>query len=202
VALASVTSQYLKQVESLVQISPKDLEPFIELAAKLLYIKSLALLPISPEPADDNTLADLKQQLAEYEQVQKSASQLDKLWQSGQQTWIGRPQTPFELSPELPPNLNLSALNRLFEQALTKLPPETTTLKVDDAITLEQATRRLRQQLGTGRQLDLTDYLGSITCRIDLIMTFLAILELARVGTISVSQAKPCGDMIISNEEP
>ncbi len=200
IALASVTGQYLGYVGKLSSASPEELNGFIDLAAKLIHIKSLALLPSLEDQAEDETMADLKSQLDEYGRVQQAASKLEEMWQVSPRAWPSNLKPSLELPEQMPPNLNLDQLGQLFEQAIANLPPEPTDLALPPTLTLEEAGDRLLTE--TGHRLSLTGYLQTLANRLEVIMTFLALLELIKTGRVSVRQEALFGDMIISNEEP
>src|SRR5476649_1798681 len=85
ISVGQITTEYLGYVRTLAQATAEDLSEFIQLGARLLYIKSLALLPQDSSLQQESELRQLEHELTEYRQFQSAAKNLASL--SGGGTW-------------------------------------------------------------------------------------------------------------------
>jgi segregation and condensation protein A len=185
ISVAEITEQYLERVHELDTHSPEELSEFAQLGARLLYIKSLALLPQTTAENQDEELRQLNLELEEYRRFQAAARELAK--RVGTRTWsrqiAARPQPQ-----DLPlPQLSLPQLAEAFSRALRRTEPATEPKLLRRHLSIDTVLARLRQRLAAGFALD--DVLDACRDRLEVIVTFLALLELIRDGTASVTQA-------------
>ena len=186
ISVAEVTENYLERVKKLGPVSPETLSEFLQLGARLLYIKSLALLPHESAPEQAEELRQLNLELEEYSRMQTAAAQLGAL---SRRPAFGRTATVTLPIHELPlPELELPALAEAFTRALKRLEPARPTGVIPRHLSLETVLRRLRQRL-SGGNFELQALLDSCANRLEVIVTFLALLELIRGGEARVTQA-------------
>lgn len=187
ISVGEITSRYLKHVRSL-PVSAQELNEFLQLGARLLYIKTLALLPQTDPEKQASELKQLSIELADYRRFQAAAKQLAE--QARYATWP-RPHA-VQLSPkEHPfPPLKLEQLSQAFTDILKRQTPLPTTIRKQH-INLETIKKRLHTLLPQGFELESV----TATCqsRLEVVVTFLAILELIREGGVRVSQAGQFG---------
>ena len=98
VSLSDITSQYLTYISELPALGAIELNQFLELASRLIYLKSIALLPMAPTQEIDEDISDLTEQLAQYQNYQAAANYLKHLISRASRSW------PREATPVLPPN--------------------------------------------------------------------------------------------------
>jgi segregation and condensation protein A len=202
VSLALVTDQYLERLRTGEGVDSEQLSEFIAVAAKLLLIKSAALLPrpapIRPEePLADPT--DLTERLRLYEAVRQGAAYLRQ-----------REEADLRSYPHLPPKNALAALPRASSVSQrAAMPPSSLAAALRRAIrppreapteiprevwTVAEAIVWLRDLVqGLGRAT-----FGRLTAGLDrerLVAAFLAFLELHRLGRIEAGQAEPFGEI-------
>lgn len=189
ISVAEITTGYLERIHSLESRSPEDLSEFLALGARLLYIKSLALLPLSDPDEQTEQLRVLNLELDEYKRIQQAARTLAA--RTGQRSWV-RP-VALRLEPhELPlPDLDLSALTEAFARALKAAPAETPPGIIRVTLSQQMVQTRLRHRLANG--FELTDLLRQCANRLEIVVTFLALLELVREGAAIVGQADQFG---------
>jgi len=185
ISVADITTEYLEVVRS-VDRSPEELSEFLQLGARLLYIKSLALLPKGPVPEQADELKLLNLELEEYKRMQIAAKELAKLATS--RTWT-RPVTPSLSVDELPmPSIALTQLAAAFEKAIQRLEPKVPAQVIKRRVSLDALMQRLKTRLDAG-SFDLSDLLSSATDRLEIVVMFMALLELIRSGVAKVMQA-------------
>jgi segregation and condensation protein A len=186
ISVAEITAGYIARVKQLRDRSPEELSEFLQLGARLLYIKSLALLPQDTTPEQGEELRQLNLELEEYRQMQLAARELAKRGNS--RTW--RRQATRRLGPhELPlPELELPQLAEAFTRALKRMEPTHERGIIRHHTSIEQVAAKLGARLKQGG-FDLQQVIDECRDRLDVILTFLALLDLVRAGTARVVQA-------------
>lgn len=186
ISVATITAQYLAQVEKLRgEQSPETLSEFIQLGARLLYIKSLALLPRESATEQEDELRQLNLELEEYKRFQQVARQLGR--QAEQGSWQ-RPVMEQLESHELPlPPVSLAQLTAAFQRALRQSEPAKPARMLTAHLSQETVMKTLRDRLQQ-ESIELQHVLDNARSRLEIIVTFLAVLELARSGELRVTQ--------------
>lgn len=185
VSVGTITSEYLEKVRGLEAVSAEDLSEFLQLGARLLYIKSLSLLPLSDSDEQARELEQLSLELAEYRRFQAAAKLLDA--RSSSRTWQ-RPTAPRLKPHELPlPALGLEQLAEAFTRALKFAPVASPGGVMTPHLSIETVTQNLRQLLPAG--FELHTIIERCRDRLEIVVTFLALLELVRGGIARVTQA-------------
>jgi segregation and condensation protein A len=187
ISVAEITGQYLERIHALEQHSPEALSEFLELGTRLLYIKSLALLPGTATAEQDEELHQLNLELEEYRRFQTAARQLGA--RTGRQTWQRQATTRLE-PHELPlPDISLMQLSKAFSQTLSRLQPASPKAVIRPHLSLETVLGQLRHQLPEG--FELQTVLDRCRDRLEVVVTFLALLELIHEGAARVVQTAP-----------
>ncbi len=183
ISVGQITSDYLSYVRTL-QVSAEDLSEFLQLGARLLYIKSLALLPQDSAEQQATELHQLSLELAEYRRFQAAAKTLAA--RASSRTWA-KPATTRLAPQDLPlPNISLDQLAEAFTRALKLIPPATPRTIIKQHLSLETVTKNLRPLLPAG--FELHTIIEHCRDRLEIVVTFLAILELVREGAAQVIQ--------------
>ncbi|NTU81861.1 MAG: segregation/condensation protein A [Chloroflexales bacterium] len=205
IAMAQVADQYLTHVRSLDEPDPRALAEFVSMAARLLLIKSRALLP---RPAIDGKAvasADpdaeaLAQQLREYRRYKQVAAML-RAWQDeDRRTFLRLAPLPAELDLAPPPvNHSVAELIAALQRRLQLALPldEATTISLGPRITVAQVVARVRERLAHHAWFSFDDLFGAVVSREDVIVTFWAILELLKRQAVVVEQHELFGTISI-----
>ncbi len=198
ISLAGVTEQYLAYIEELHDLDPLELNQFVELAAKLAYIKSLALLPRTDETIADEEISELAEQLEQYRHYQKATNYLNDLLRAPQRSWsrTKRESLPVEQIPD--PELNIDTLSQTFADALARLPMIDSD-NLQASFTIEEMMERVLSFSKQTVPASLSKLLSSCHSRTEAVVLFLALLELLKGGVLAVDQHKQFGDIIITN---
>lgn len=209
VTLAHVADQYLAHVRAMESPNPASLSAFLVLAARLLVIKSRALLPRPPvargpdEPLDDR--AQLAQQLREYQRYKQVAALLHT-WQAQGRRAYGRvapPPLPAQPRAEQL-DVSIGEMIRAMErrmQLLLELDPPDVPLPAPKLLTVPEMMARIRQRVQEQAWFDFTDLLALAVQRVDVIVTFWAVLELLKRREIVVEQRELFGPMMIGRAQ-
>lgn len=198
IPIAQIADQFL---EAIAVLGLDEAADYLEMAAQLLRIKIQMLLPRPfDEEAWEDPRAELVRRLLEYEQIREVADWLAE--QSSRHAdrfgrgWVPEP-------PELPPApllLDLQEFMEAVEQVVAAMPEPILHRVVPHPLDVEGATRRLEELLAECEELTLAEAIGAEASIADVLSVLLALLELARVGRVSVSQSRPFGSVAIRRE--
>jgi len=207
VSLAQVTDQYLAYLDAMEQVSPEGLADFLVVAAKLILIKSQALLPRPQAVAAESDVDagdDLVEQLRLYKQFKAAASRLRQREEDGLRTFV-RLAPPPRVEPRLDlAGVDLTDLLGAVREALQIAAPPPS---VDQVVSQRKVTMRgqmdlIRSRLRTQGRLLFHEMLARSTDRVEIAVTFLAILELVKQFEITVRQQSLFGPIIIEPLNP
>jgi segregation and condensation protein A len=191
ISILDITKQYLSRNQEFNSILDRGAE-FISLAAALVWFKSKALLPKHEQQEEQNQEEELDpqfdiiHQLVDYCRFKQAAKDLSEREQQ-QGAYCHRGIENADIKKKLGiDHLSLDDLASLFQQILAKAAPRKGTIheeewKVSDKID------HLRNWLNKQKKLDFTTVFNSDLSRIELIVTFLALLEMMKSGQARVS---------------
>jgi segregation and condensation protein A len=213
VSLMSVTHSYLQALEALEEIDPGALAEFLMVASRLLLIKSRSLLP-QPRPPleeDEEDSADaLVRQLLEYRQFQQIAAALRQREQAGLRVFIRTAPEP-EIERRLDMgNVTIDKLHAALQRVLRRMPNATPLPRVRTyPITIAEQISLVRGRLHSAARLNngtaslrFVDLLGEARSRMEVVVTFLAILELIKQHEVDVMQDNTFGEIHLSLSQP
>lgn len=190
ISLATVTDEYIARVSDMQEQSLPNTAQFITLAATLLLIKSKSLLPVLELTDEEETsISDLEDRLRLY-QIYRDIS-LELQTQFGTTAMYEPEFTPPREPVFLPDEFcTLAALVEGMERTITNLPqPQVkTTVKVKTTISLEDMMDRLRQRIEYQMRTSFFEIKLREPERKNVIVGFLAILELFKQGDVLVTQ--------------
>lgn len=201
-SLAAVTGQYLEYLTVLEQLQVDAIADFLVIAAKLILIKSQALLPRPPETAregEEDAGDELVRQLITYKQFKEVARGLGEIEAANRRTFVRvAPPPKIEKKVDLS-GVTVEQLLRLVREALAVEKPQESvgavvrpyTLTIRDQIAL------IRHRLSQQSQVNFRRLLECAGSRIEIIVTFLAVLELLKRRTVVVRQEAMFGDILI-----
>lgn len=201
VALAQVTDQYLSYLNRLPEHHLEDLSSFLIIAARLLQIKSEALLPRPPvrEPGEEDPGDALARQLIAYKKYKQVAVLLSGRHESNLRSYPRIAPAPISDEPIQIEGLDLNSLRQAFLDALAAAPSES---KVDHPLEIPKI--RIRDRIATiltalkdvGR-VTFQQLFARATSRLEIVVSFLAMLELIKQKQIEVRQENLFGEIEI-----
>ena len=203
IALAEVTEQFMAYIKQLEAIDPTALADYLSIAAKLLVIKSKAILPtLEIEQEEDDAGFDLESRLLLYKQFKEVGKYLKKLDNRRKQSFIRgitfEERINFFPDPEVKTdilyNSILKVLNGLKE--LDQLPKA----KLREAISIQEKIDQLRNLLEVQVETKLSELLKSAKNKSEIIITFLALLELIKQKILVVDQETIFADINIKKK--
>jgi segregation and condensation protein A len=202
VSLAQVTDQYLDYLALMEEPPAEVLADFLVVAAKLLLIKSRALLPRPPgilSTEEEDVGEDLARQLIEYRRFKRVAESLRDREEVGLRAYL-RLAPPPRLERRLDlEDVTLDDLIAAVRQALAVAPPAPPVSEVvaPVAITIADRILAIRASLHERARISFNRLLAEATGRLEIIITFLAVLELIKSGHVDVQQDRLFGEIII-----
>lgn len=201
ISLASVTDEYIAKVNGMEDLPLGETAEFVSLAATLLLIKSRSLLP-TLELSDDETtsIRQLEYRLAVYQLIKNAAKDLGKSLE-GPALWEG---AAVELPPMYVPDESAtSAALRSAAQVLIEGFPKFTELPkamVKKVMSLEEMIDKLSTRITSAMQLSFRQFSKEHSNRHDIIVGFLALLELVKQGIIKATQHEKFGDIHLESD--
>jgi segregation and condensation protein A len=203
IALAQVADQYLAHVHAMEAPDPDSLSAFLVIAARLLLIKSRALLPrpSASRPPDEvlDEGEELARQLREYQRYKQAAALL-RAWESqGRRTYTRLAAPPPPARPEkLDVTLNemIAAVQRRM-QLLLPLEPPNVPLPAPKIITVAEMAARIVARLQMQEWFSFEDLLSLAARRVEVIVALWAVLELLKRRAIVVEQAALFGPIML-----
>lgn len=202
VALAQVTDQYLAHVRELEQHSLKDIAEFLVIAARLILIKSEALLPrpLQRAPGEEDPGEELARQLIVYKKYKEIADQLRRREEMGLRAYL-RLAAPPKVEAQLDlSNVTVRDLWEAVNRALALPPaeaPAVSSVVVPPKVTIRDRVRRIQAALRANGRARFFDLLKESESRMEVIVTFLAVLELVKQRRVNAVQEKLFGDIVI-----
>jgi len=206
IALAQVTDQFLDYVTTLKEINPDNLTDFLVVASKLILIKSEVLLPKPPASIitdEDGETDDLVQQLKDYKRFKELAQSLQVIEATGRRNFV-RLAAPVKVEPKLRPGeASVSELLSAVRRALTVKPeqPGVDMVVARQVVTIGQQINLIRLRLAEPEQLSFEALLSESRSRVEVIVTFLAVLELLKRRLIDIIQENDFGQIMLTRRE-
>ncbi len=200
VALANVTEQFLAFVKNIQQKNPLNLADFLVIAAKLLVIKSKALLPtLDLGVEEEETAFDLTQQLLTYKKYKEAAKFLKKLDARRQQSW-SREADFSDLVTFLPdPEVTVNTLAQSLQQVavelkeIVRLPEQV----MQEVVSISEKINHIQKLIGTTIETSLSSLIKEAKSKTEVIVTFLALLELTKQRIVTLEQNELFQDITI-----
>jgi len=204
VSLAEVTDQYLMHIRSMA-VAPDEISAFLVVAAKLLLIKSEALLPRPPvrEPGEEDPGESLARQLLIYKRFKEMAFWLEQREKSHLRTYL-RVAPPPKVEAKLDlSNLTLAdllaAAKSAFEQEQEK--QSLGTVITAPKITIREKIALIAERLGHTPHTKFGDLVGQSPTRLEVVVTFLALLELVKRYRVAARQDTLFGEIEIDRAD-
>jgi segregation and condensation protein A len=209
IALVSVTDQYMAMLHAGEQINLDALAEFIAIGAKLIFLKSRALLPRPPlaegEEEEEDPGDELARQLMEYRIFKEAAGQLREIESAGLHSYP-RVAPP----PELPPptgldGVTLDLLQHIVEDVLTRKPVEKPKGVIrPQKITVREKIDYIRAALAREGRVSFRAIVERSATRMDVIVSFMAVLELIKSRVLDALQDAAFEDIVLvpSGETP
>ena len=201
--MAEVTRQYMEYLHLMEELNLEIAAEFVAMAAQLLQIKSRLMLPRPPQAPEEDPRVSLVQRLLEYQQVKLAAQSLSERESDWQKIAFapGIDLDDHKRVEEEPIRATLFDLLGAYRDALKRLlPPPPVEVRTQPK-SLEQRVMEVLTELQDGLWKPFQGLMGQARTREELVLTFLALLELVRTGRISLVQGETFGEIRIKASE-
>ena len=216
IPIVEITAQYMEYIAEMKRQDLDELSEFLVMAATLIDIKSKMLLPRDPDDEEEETdpRAELVQQLLEYKMYKCMAYELKDRQVDAQRVMFKKPTIPEEVLEyqeplnveELVSDFTLAKLNEIFKSIMRKQQDKIDPLrskfgKIEkEEVSLEEKTEYLENYATTHKHFSFRSLLEAQSSKVEVIVTFLAILELMKTGKILISQEHIFDDIQIDSK--
>ena len=198
IPISRIADQFLRAIHDLGLNQAAD---YLDMASRLVRLKAQMLLPRrSEEDGWEDPRAELVRRLLEYQQIREIAIWMGRdAERRAEQFSRGYLPPPPELPPP-PLTLDLLELLQAVERVIAAIPSPVLHRVVARPLDVESATRRIEELLDQRDEIGWLDALGLRPTIVDVLSTLLALLELAKRGTVRLSQPAPFSPMVIARD--
>ena len=205
IALAQVTDEYLGHVRAMQAPDPAALSSFLLIAARLLLIKSRALLPRPPVPSSTEQPDDAEQlvrQLQEYQRYKQAAGLLRSWEEQGRRSY-GRVAAPALPKSEARTTLDVTLAEMIASiqrrmQLQLPLEEPSVALPAPKLLTVRDVSTQIHSRLLQQQWLSFEDLLPLTVGRVELVVTLWAVLEMLKRQAIIAEQQELFGPIMLS----
>ena len=216
IPIVEITAQYMEYITEMKRRDLNVMSEFLVMAATLIDIKSKMVLPKSEEEQEEeeDPRAELVQQLLEYKMYKCMAYELRDRQMDAGKVMFKEPTIPDEVMAyeepidmeELVSDVTLAKLNEIFKSIMKKQVDKVDPIRSKfgkiqkEEVSLEDKMAVLEEYAKTHSHFSFRDLLESQSTKMEIVVTFLAILELMKMGTIFISQDKIFDDIKIDSK--
>jgi segregation and condensation protein A len=201
IPIASITEQYLATLELMETLSLDVAGEFLVMAATLIHIKSRMLLPAGADEADedegDDPRDELVRRLLDYQRFKDAADELEQREMLSRDVFV-RSATPVE-EAAAPTFRELSVFELLnaLRRVIDRLPKDVFHQVELDKVTVREKMTLLLDTLRAQGRVLFEELFNEAKTRMDVVVTFLAMLELVKVRAVRIFQEELTGPIII-----
>lgn len=202
-SLAQVTDEFIEYVRGQNEFPIEEAANFIAVAATLLLIKSKSLIPeLALSEDEEEDVEDLKRRLQMYEKMREASRELQKSF--GRVVLLSRgeraPEPVFAPTRDLSVDALKGALHALFEEVeKVEALPE---VRVRPLVTIEEMMDSLTDRVQKALSISFKEFAGDRTEKVEVIVSFLALLELVKQGIVDAAQHDHFADINITSMSP
>lgn len=200
VSLADITDNYLLFVESKKDIGLAGLSEFLLIASQLILIKSKALLPLFEfSKEEEEEIEDLEGRLRDYQRFKNVGKDIDKLLRNKNFSFSRLEEK--ELRVEFVKHkMTANEIKILFEKVLQEVPTKEILTEeiMMDVVSIEEKITQLKESLEKRMKVAFQDTIKEANNKIEVVVTFLAMLEMVKQQIVTVKQRELFSEIVIS----
>ncbi|MEO5357268.1 MAG: segregation/condensation protein A [Nitrospirae bacterium YQR-1] len=203
IPIAFITRQYLDYLEAWKELNVDIASEFIVMAATLIHIKSRMLLPVQQQDElddEDDPRLELVEKLLAYQSFKEVALALKEKEAFGETYFFREPQWVEEVDKgsveQTLFNVDLYVLLKAFSSLIDKKPSMDRRI-TRESLTLKDKIAIIMERLEIGGEIIFNDLFKETEDRVNMIVSFLALLEILRLGLAFVSQEQDFGEIKI-----
>jgi segregation and condensation protein A len=205
-SLAEIADDYIAHVNNLENFPLKEISNFIVIASTLILIKSKSLLPtLELTSEEEESIEDLERRLKEYKLIKSLSKNIENRF--GMNIIFSSPaiQAPPVFTPD--DSINKESLLRAVNDVVKSFPKdekkENPKASIKKVISLEEMVDSLTKRIKSNLKTTFREFSGSVGKgeRINLIVGFLAMLEMFKGGIVNLSQSENFSDIHIESHD-
>jgi len=201
IPIATITEQYLATLELMQNLSLDVAGEFLVMAATLIHIKSRMLLPAGDDEGDEDEGVDphdeLVRRLLEYQRYKEAAAELEQRDVLTRDVFVRSPTPTEEVGPRGFREVSVFELLGALKRIMDRLPKETVHEVALDKITVREKMTLLLETLRAQGSVFFESLFVEVKSRVEVVVTFLAMLELVKVRAIRIFQEEMAGPIMI-----
>lgn len=193
ISLAQIADQYLDYLEKKEDINIVNLADFLTVAAKLILIKSKALLPLLDlSNEEEEEIFDLEKQLEEYRKFKLVAQEIEKIFNNDKQSFSR--DNFIEIEPQFAPPEGIGGkeLAEIYNNILGQIPvfEKLEEERITKVISLRERIDNLKEMLSHKAEINFSELVKKGSNRVEIIVSFLAVLEMVKRRIVVVEQGE------------
>jgi segregation and condensation protein A len=198
-ALAKVTEAYLQYVETHLEIPPEELADFLVVASKLLFIKSQALLPFLTMSEVEEE-GDLEAQLKIYKEYLEASKVIEAAIGTKRFLYVHDKLPNIDIGFAPPKKLGTDQMKGFMLTVIARLQPVFVIPQaaVERVTSIHDKIKRIHEWVKKVENLSFREVMLEAESRVDMVVTFLALLELIKQRSIFVTQEGQFSDIVIN----
>lgn len=206
ISIERITKQYLEYLQAFKELNVDLAGEFVVMAANLIYLKSRSLLPVDQQPPDEEAEEDdprweLIRQLIEYKKFKEAAAQLhareleqERMFARDGGSAAALAETPLRLG-----EVGIFQLINAFQNVIKRVEAREDLREIfGEHFTVSEKIDIILRRVADGGRLRFSELFGEIVSRVEIVVTFLALLELIRLRQIQATQPDPFGEIEIA----
>lgn len=203
IPIATITEQYLAYLEVMRELNLDIAGEFLVMAATLTLIKSRMLLPASEDDEEEEAdpRADLVRQLLDYQRYREAALALSERPLLHRDVFVREASLDAEQTDPAGEPVRVKAtvweLLEAFRAVLKRARPESVHEIATERVSLRDRVRSLLRALSVARTIDFESLFDDDAGRFEIVITFLALLELMKMGAVRAIQEERYGRIVI-----
>lgn len=202
ISIERIAQQYLQYMDAFKMLDLEVAGEFLVMASNLLYLKSRSLLPVDQQPPEeeaeeDDPRWDLIRQLVEYKKFKEAAAHLGDR-EALRNSIFGRMAEAAEPPPERPlGEVSIFDLINAFNSVLKRISTKSEDLReiFEENFTVGDKIELIMKMAAGGVALKFTELFAGAASRAEVVVTFLALLELVRLKQLRCTQDGPFGEI-------
>ena len=202
ISIERITQQYLEFMEAFKVLDLEIAGEFVVMAANLIYMKSRSLLPVHVQPPEeeaeeDDPRWDLIRQLIEYKKFKDAAAQLSQRELDQSNLFTRLPEGPDQPVERPLGEVSVFDLIAAFNKILKRIAGRSEDLReiFEENYTVSDKIDLILKMTASGVALKFTELFANAASRTEVVVTFLALLELVRLKQLSLVQGEAFGEI-------
>ena len=205
ISIERITRQYLEYLQAFKELNIDVAGEFVVMAANLLYIKSRSLLPVDQQPPEEEAEEDdprweLIRQLIEYKKFKEAAAQLHDRALEQENIFVrGGISTPEGVRPLLLGEVGIFQLINAFQNVIKRVEAREELQQIfGENYTVSDKIETILARVSEGGALKFSELFAEMASRVEIVVTFLALLELIRLKQVRAIQPGQFGEIEIA----